>query len=302
MTRIPIILLVSASLLASGCGARDFGDLPEDPKERALLCTRAGVMLIGATPSNDKERFDRVSAKGRELANANGFYSLFPGSNEDPGKALGTEAAIQSAVGSHWATTINTCFKAYGIEEEPVPELPRGSYERTVVCAAAIAYDNLGGREMDAESRIIYDPQAGYLLHKAAILAGGADKLTTANDDATTRLGQVMTAGTARAWAAECRKNDPKIDKATGALPTDDAAALTICDDVLSFAEEGGLAKGAKGSAPATRYAAAYRTVHARFSARPAPASEAIEAAIKAVAESGRLDQIGDQCIARFGN
>lgn len=300
MTRFPIILLVSASLLASGCGAQDFGDLPEDSKERALLCTRAGVMLIGATPSTDKARFDRVSAKGRELANANGFYSLFPGSNEDPGKALGTEAAIQSAVGSHWATTINTCFKAYGIEEEPIPALPREPYERTVVCAAAIAYDNLGGREIDPEARIIYDPQAGYLLHKAAILAGGANKLAKANDDATTRLGQVMTAGTARAWAAECRKSDPKIDKATAALPTDDATALTICDDVLSLAEEGGLAKDAKGSVPAKRYAAAYRTVHARFSAMPTPASEAIEAAIKTVAESGRLDQIGDQCATRF--
>jgi hypothetical protein len=302
MTRFPIVLLGSAALLVSGCGSQDFGDLPKDPKERALLCTRAGVMLIGATPSTDKERFDRVAAKSRELANANGFYSLFPGSNEDPSSALGTEAAIQSAVGSHWATTINVCFKAYGIGEEPVPALPREPYERTVVCAAAIAYDNLGGRDMDAEARIIYDPQAGYLLHKAAILAGGADKLTAANDDATTRLGQVMTAGTARAWAAECRKTDPKIDKAAAALPTDDPTALTICDDVLSFAEEGGLAKGAKGSVAAKRYAAAYRTVHARFSAIPTPAPEAIEKAIRTVAESGRLDQIGDQCIARFGS
>lgn len=304
MARRLTALATSAALILGGCGAADFGDLPKDAKERAMLCTRAGVLLIGTTRSDDKARFDRVSDKARKLANADGFYALFPEGNSDPGKVLGDEASIQSAVGSHWASTVNECFRAYGIEEEPVPALPEPPYNRAIACAAATAYDDLGTQKLNPEARIAYDAQAGYFIHKAAVQAGGAEQLVKANDDAATQFHQVLMTGTARVWAKQCRAEDPKAVKASVTLPADGPVALLVCDDALSFAEEGGLAVNANRSESARRYAAGYRKVHALLDANPAARADpkAVEAAIRNVAESGRLDQIGDACIARFGS
>lgn len=304
MTRKLTAITLSAALALGGCTQRDFADLPKDDKERAMLCTRAGVMLIGMTRSDDKARFDRVSEKARKLANEDGFYKLFPEGNSNPGKVLGEEATIQSAVGSHWLTTINTCFRAYGMEEEPVPTLPEPPYNRAVTCAAATAYDNLGTQKLNPEARVAYDAQAGYFIHKAAVLAGGGDQFVKASDDTTTRFGQMVMNGTARAWAAQCKQEDPKAVKAAVKLPADQSTALLICDDALSLAEEGGLAMGAAQSPAAQRYASAYRKVHAMLDAAPGARDDkqAVETAIKTVAETGRLDHIGDACIARFGS
>ncbi|RYD90368.1 MAG: hypothetical protein EOP61_29710 [Sphingomonadales bacterium] len=302
MVRNLAAIILSAAIVAGGCAARDFGELPKDAKERALLCGRAGVMLIGVTPVDDKARFDRLADKVRKLSNEDGFYTLFPEGNSDPAKVLGDEAAIQGAVGSHWLTTVNSCFRAYGIEEEPVPALPQAAYDRAIACAASLAYDNLGTQKPNPESRVVYDPQAGYFIHKAAVAAGGATYLVKASDDATTRFQQAATNGAARAWADQCKQEDAKAVKAVAVLPAEEPAALLMCDDVLSFAMEGGMAIGAAQSEQAKRYAGGYRAVHARLEQAPGARADAqlVEETIKRVAEAGRLDQVSDACIARF--
>lgn len=300
MARKLAAITLSAAVLG-GCTAQDFADLPKDAKERAMLCARAGVMLIGMTPSEDKPRFDRLGEKVRKLSNANHFYELFPEGNTNPAKVLGDEATIQGAVGSHWLSTVNTCFRAYGMEEEPVAALPQLAYQRTIACAASIAYDSLGGQQLNPQARVAYDPQAGYFIHKAAVLAGGADQLVKASDDATTQFQTALQTGMARAWAEQCKREDPKAVSPQATLPDDPQIALLACDDVLGFTMEGGLSVNAAQSGSARRYAAAYRTVHAQLATSPARDNKpAIEAAVESVAGAGRLDGIADACIARF--
>lgn len=291
------------SLSTAACADRDFGDLPKDPRERALACMRAGVTGLGLAAQADRQDDKaRLGDKVRQLGGTTGFNDLFPAAKDDMLAALGGEAAANDAVQGVWLSILNTCLTAYDIAPEPVPNLPTAPKERAAVCAAAVSLDAARGKGIDPQSAVVYDPQGFYFAYKVAQLTGqppveGANAAVDA-------LAPVLQNGAAAIFAAQCRSEDPKsVTPQPQPLPADPVITGVICSSALGSLKHGGMAKGAGNSAIAKTYAAGevrVTTALANLSTSAAAVTAAYKPATDYVVATGNGGAVAEACLRHY--
>ena len=296
-------LLTLTALAASGCAARDFGDLPKDERDRAMLCMRAGVAGVGMTAqAGQKEAKDRLIGKVRQLSEATSFETLFPKAKTDMEGALGGQQVAAQAVQSNWLSTLNSCLKAYDVALEPTPSLPAAPYEQAVMCAAATALDASRGKAINPNAAVVDDPQGFYFVHKAAHLAG-KPTLEPANA-AVDAIKPLLDNGAGHLFAEQCRKADPKAaTPVSQSLPADPVITGVICTTALSALKGGGLAVGAGDTERGGRYAAGERRVDAalaKLTVDKATVLAAQRPAAAYVAQTGNGIAAADTCLQRY--
>lgn len=296
-------VLALTALIATGCAARDFGDLPKDARDRALLCMQAGVTALGLTAEfKDKAAKDRVAAKVRRLGEATAFESHFPQAKTDMATALGGQDAVVEAVQSNWLSTLNTCLTAYDLDAEPVPALPTAAYENAVTCAASVALAATRGKAINPNAAVVDDPQGFYFVHKAAALSG-KPTIEPANA-AVDALKPLLDNGAAQLFAEHCRKADPKAATPTPQpLPADPIVTGVVCTTALSALKDGGLAVGAGDTEQGGRYAAGEPRVAAaleKLTVTEAQVLAAQKPAAAYVAQVGGGTAIADACLQHY--
>lgn len=292
---------IATAITLSACAERDFGDLPQDPEQRAQTCIRASILHVGtATAARDKAGTEAATAKMQKLMEASGFVEYFPGAKSDPAKAFGTNDEIANAAQADWLTTLNACSKAYDIALEPEPSLPADPYEQALTCAAATALDNSRGKAINPNSRTVSDPEGYYFVHKAAKLKGGPDGVVAASDAAIEALKKLLGTGAGRLFAQQCRKADAKAAKGSAAvLPVNPLISGAICSPLLGQLKQGGLAVGAGDTEQGGRYATAEakwdKTLGALSVTNEQIAAARAEA-LDYVVAAGRSDAVAELC------
>lgn len=293
--------VIGTAILFAGCAEPDFGDLPQDAKQRALTCIRASILHVGTvTEAGDKARGEAATGKMTQLMDASGFVEHFPDAKKDPAKAFGTNDEIANAAQADWLTTLNTCFKAYDIPLEPEPSLPADPYQQAITCAAATALDNSRGKAINPNSRTVSDPEGYYFVHKAAQLKGGPDGVVAASDASIEALKALLGTGAGHLFAQQCRKADVKATKGSAAaLPADPLVAGAICSPLLGQLKQGGLAVGAGDTEQGGRYAGAetkWDDILKGISATDEQIAAARATALAYVVEAGRADAVAGLC------